>query len=683
MKKKICLFEKHLDSIKTNNNTSTYLPLSPQNMNGNNFSKFATTTKSTVNKRNTFSPNQSSSKPTTTIQGKTNLTGSLYTSPIKSITHQVSSVKKSVEQGSKVNFSINLVDESLNLSTSINKTFNNTTKNNNNLNKTLQNNKYSNSPNKEIDKTKALLLSPVNYKVRQVESNIASMIESNNKKGAEINNNSKIIHQKSKSFSLPKNGIPKKVNKGQSLSYQAQIDLLFKKNNNKNNNKQETLPEVKESDNSKQRMSLMSKISKAVGKNINVFTKVNLFEEVETEEFDNPKFREYMQDRVLCEYLTPSQTKFNNNVEIVQASLLSDNEIEDSLRDQCDLIGSKFENKKERKKNYNGSDGQLQVIKEGRDIDNLADSVIESTMYGNSTNKNNGTNYFSPLKKQSSFKKRNSVAGKINNSNSFSNNKDINIKEATPSSFNMTNKLTLFGIFDGHGGDSVSIKAREILPKEIHQRINQSSSDLIIKSLITESFEKTDKELMTKLTNCDDVGSTCTLCFIMKYKTNRIVYVSNIGDSHCYIVSNKKATRLTAEHKCDNEEEVARLKEKNALIFQNRMFGQLALTRAFCDRKLKPYGLSASPNITTCIVKERQISATLIDSMNDSEETEYDIFIVLASDGIWDVTKESDLMRIFVEEGKHKSTKVLTKEILDFSIKNGSTDNISVIVIRL
>lgn len=375
-----------------------------------------------------------------------------------------------------------------------------------------------------------------------------------------------------------------------------QVNMLF-------GIKSEIPIEIKKEINSQEtskKSTLLNKLHSVLKGQVNVFTKENLFEEVETEEFDNPTYRDYMEDMVLAEVIT-----------------------------------SKIETKKL----------------------SLDPNLVEL----NNVNKESISSSKSPNKKGSS----------------------LNIRTTSSSIANIDEKqdVTLFAIFDGHGGYEVSSKARELLPKEIHSKINLSTGENSAKLLLAECFEKTDKELMTKLPTCDDMGSTCTLCYIGKNKTNRIIFTANVGDSHAYLVSNKKATRLTQEHKCDNEEELARLKELNTIIINNRLFGQLALTRAFCDRKMKPFGLIATPSVSSYIVKEK--SPHMNPYIKDSS-VEYDMFLVIASDGIWDVVKEEDLMRILTNaENLEKSTKELTKMLINFAIENKSTDNISVIVVKL
>lgn len=414
----------------------------------------------------------------------------------------------------------------------------------------------------------------------------------------EINKSSEyIVSPKKKEQSLQKKNKKTKSD----FSYGDQINIIFSKYNKKENTLIEETAKNEQLSNNKCKQNLIYKINKAIEKGINVFTKVNLFEEVEFEEYENSKYREYMEDRILCEFIDKEKS---NNKELGEEFLLTN----------CNIKS------------------------------NTTTISLNSSLSTNNINLSSG--------KRELF--------------TIEDNKKLS-------------KIILFGIFDGHGGFQVSSKLLEILPKEIHSRINNSTNENNIKLLLIDAFEKTDKELMTKIPECDDMGSTGSIAFLIKCKSNRILYTANIGDSHIYIVSNKKAQRLTAEHKCTNEEEVKRIKEKNALIFENRMFGQLALTRAFCDRKLKPYGLSAIPFVNSYIIKENRISNK--DKIN--QDHEFDMFVVLASDGIWDILNDEVLVQLLITDGREKSTKELCKILIDHSIKNGSKDNISIIIIKL
>ena len=62
-------------------------------------------------------------------------------------------------------------------------------------------------------------------------------------------------------------------------------------------------------------------------------------------------------------------------------------------------------------------------------------------------------------------------------------------------------------------------------------------------------------------------------------------------------------------------------------------------------------------------------------ALNDSDK-----FIVLCSDGIWDVVNEEDIFYLTLNI---EQSEPMAKEILKLAIENGSTDNMSCIVIKL
>ena len=67
------------------------------------------------------------------------------------------------------------------------------------------------------------------------------------------------------------------------------------------------------------------------------------------------------------------------------------------------------------------------------------------------------------------------------------------------------------------------------------------------------------------------------------------------------------------------------------LIFNGRLFGQLTLTRALGDFSLKNNGLISTPSI---------YKVKILDD---------DVFIVIASDGVWDTLSESDVCNICID----------------------------------
>ena len=77
---------------------------------------------------------------------------------------------------------------------------------------------------------------------------------------------------------------------------------------------------------------------------------------------------------------------------------------------------------------------------------------------------------------------------------------------------------------------------------------------------------------------------------------------------------------------------------------------------------MKNYGVSSIPSIN-------------INQINND-----DLFFIIASDGVWDVINEEYLINFFNEK---KSCKEISDDIIKMSIENGSSDNVSCIVVKV
>ena len=225
-----------------------------------------------------------------------------------------------------------------------------------------------------------------------------------------------------------------------------------------------------------------------------------------------------------------------------------------------------------------------------------------------------------------------------------------------------------FSLFDGHGTGTEPIKyARDRLP-EILSKFLKDTNYNVEKSLIY-SLQKLDDELKlySEIENC---GSTMTLVYIYTdYQSNkRILYCANLGDSKGILITtdqedNKRYRVLTTDHKCSNEEEAKRIRNVGGIVFNGRLFGQLALSRALGDFSMKAYGLICTPSIHKHIINDK------------------DKYVVIASDGVWDEVKEKEISEMCIDGDI--SCEALGKKIVDTAIHRGSRDNVSCITIKL
>ena len=224
-----------------------------------------------------------------------------------------------------------------------------------------------------------------------------------------------------------------------------------------------------------------------------------------------------------------------------------------------------------------------------------------------------------------------------------------------------------FGLFDGHSGKEVGMylmqNLHKILSHELKNNINLDNSENIKNSVI-HSFEKIDKEINSK-NFTKESGSTGTVLLLYKdinSPSGKSFLCANIGDSKAYLITKKEMKLITIDHNCNNQNEVQRIKDNGGIVFRGRVFGTLMLTRSFGDKEMKKYGVLSTPD---AFIK------------NIDEE---DIFIVIASDGVWDVVEENEIFQMSKEK---ISSSDFSKKIVNLAKERDTHDNISCIVIKL
>jgi serine/threonine protein phosphatase PrpC len=214
----------------------------------------------------------------------------------------------------------------------------------------------------------------------------------------------------------------------------------------------------------------------------------------------------------------------------------------------------------------------------------------------------------------------------------------------------------LFCLFDGHGGDKVS----NFLQSNFIQYFKEILPLDNAKEKLTSLFKKLDEKI--KELNCYQVGAAACIIYITKEKGQKCLYSANVGDTRSLLISNNDYKRLSYDHRASDDNEYKRIVNDGGIVFAGRVYGSLMLGRAFGDWELKSYGVTCEPSVTRINI------------------TNNDKYVIIATDGVWDVCEESD---IFDLSKKINNSKELCNTIVDKSVIKGSTDNISCFVITL
>ena len=163
------------------------------------------------------------------------------------------------------------------------------------------------------------------------------------------------------------------------------------------------------------------------------------------------------------------------------------------------------------------------------------------------------------------------------------------------------------------------------------------------------------------------IGSTLVSVVV----DNEYFYCGNVGDARAVLCKNKIAVQMSTDHKPYHHEEKKRILSRGGFVIGNYMMGNsgeaLAVSRAIGDLEFR----NASNNM---------LISTPTMAMFD--RTEGDDFIVIASDGLFDVYSNQevcDLVLKLLNDGApvDRIPQIMTER----AIEKGSMDNITIIVV--
>ncbi|OVA20672.1 Protein kinase domain [Macleaya cordata] len=229
--------------------------------------------------------------------------------------------------------------------------------------------------------------------------------------------------------------------------------------------------------------------------------------------------------------------------------------------------------------------------------------------------------------------------------------------------------IHLFGIFDGHRGAAAAEFSARALPRFL-QTLGSTRSP---SDALSEAFMKTDDAFRNELVaqrNSKGVmqkdwhpGCCANTALIVGNK----LFVANAGDCRTILCRGGHSFPLSKDHiasSLEERERVIRAGGQVKWLVDTWRVGSAALqvTRSIGDDDLKP-AVTAEPEITETIL------------------TSEDEFLVMASDGLWDVVNNEEVISIIRDTVKEPG--MCSKRLATEAAERGSKDNITVIVVFL
>lgn len=227
---------------------------------------------------------------------------------------------------------------------------------------------------------------------------------------------------------------------------------------------------------------------------------------------------------------------------------------------------------------------------------------------------------------------------------------------------------SLFSIFDGHGGSLTSTFAADnflecVMDEDARTGNLAGSNQSEIVSILSSAHFQLDRRCRmqhAKEDVEDKSGSTAVSLFV----NEDFLFISNLGDSRALLCSEGKVIFATVDHKPGRESELKRIAGAGGSVTAvgktRRINGDLSVSRGFGDYR---YKINSDKGVAEQVVSPEPDITSFPRRVYSSD------FVILASDGIWDVISNEDLAS-FVQNGLDEGLELkgICNRILDMCL---------------
>jgi protein phosphatase 1L len=221
----------------------------------------------------------------------------------------------------------------------------------------------------------------------------------------------------------------------------------------------------------------------------------------------------------------------------------------------------------------------------------------------------------------------------------------------------------LFGLFDGHAGGKCSKQIAATLPDILGEDAQFSNN---LPQAIRRSFNNANEAFLKVAERMKLHDGSTGLVALLRDKK---ILIANVGDCRALVLSAGRPIQMSNDQKPTSMEEQKRIANLGGTIEYcmgvARVNGILAVSRAFGNRTLRQV-IRPDPEMT------------------QRELTRDDDFLVMASDGLWDVLRNKDVCDIcYAMNNNNSGPQQIAEELVNTAIARGSMDNVTCIVVRL
>jgi protein phosphatase len=227
-----------------------------------------------------------------------------------------------------------------------------------------------------------------------------------------------------------------------------------------------------------------------------------------------------------------------------------------------------------------------------------------------------------------------------------------NKRESNQDSYLVNEALGLFVVADGMGGHSGGEVASSLAVQTLEQEIKVvKTAALPSREKLYKAYEQASVRIFDKAATDSPellgMGTTMVSCYL---ENNRI-YISNVGDSRCYLYSDQYLWQVTEDHSLMNEQ------IRSGLLRPDQMAN-------FTGRNV----------ITRSVGYERLVHPDIVDREVAAGET-----YLLCSDGLTGMVTDQKIAEIF----NSKPLQEVALALIQAALANGGDDNVTVLLIHI
>lgn len=219
--------------------------------------------------------------------------------------------------------------------------------------------------------------------------------------------------------------------------------------------------------------------------------------------------------------------------------------------------------------------------------------------------------------------------------------------------------VSMFGLYDGHGGSTCSTFLGNYLHQIIKEELDcySSLSEINIYNALKLSFVRAHDQFTL---NSSQSGSTAIVALFI----NEDLWIANVGDTRAVLSNGGIPIQLTEDQKPTSETIREGIYRRGGRVSGGRIyatFGSLGPGRAIGDPQFR--GVNPRPKLTKIPLSEIKSGS----------------WLVLACDGLWDVLGSHEAVQLISHEIEPSS---VAKKLVMEAINLWSTDNITVLAIK-